>query len=316
VWSLSVSTAGWGVLGLAILIGEIALFMGLQPLNNVRVTEYARTSYLVARVAFQGGNLRRARSAGEEGLRFFATFDTTELDDHEPFHLAELHRWVGEADSARARALVLLEEDPEDLLALGLAGVSAQELADSAGAREYFVRFLDLVDTGVEFDQGRDGHGTTFQRYGYSARTWLGRATPDDVRETAFRAYRVAHWTFEDGDSLRSRTLARKALEAFEHVDSTALGEHDRFHVGQLLILDHRWESARAEAEVLLAQDTADVLALGLAGTSADATGDTASARSFFDRLLEVTEAGGQPRDGHEVTLRGYLNFARARAPN
>ncbi|MEX0856048.1 MAG: hypothetical protein WD056_00615 [Gemmatimonadota bacterium] len=77
----------------------------------------------------------------------------TPLDADGLFHLSLLQRAGGELDTALATARSGLEENPDHLLNLsGVAAISLQ-LGDTASAREYYTRMLDVWDREIAADR-------------------------------------------------------------------------------------------------------------------------------------------------------------------
>lgn len=74
-----------------------------------------------------------------------------DLDADGLFHLAILHQTAGEHGMAIATAERILEDVPDHVLGLGVAGSSAVAAGDAAAAREYFRRLMD----GYEVESAR-----------------------------------------------------------------------------------------------------------------------------------------------------------------
>ncbi len=70
-----------------------------------------------------------------------------DLDDDGLFHLAILYQTGGEHQMAIARSELILQESPDHVLALGVAGTSAAAMGDRAAAEHYFRRLLDGYET-------------------------------------------------------------------------------------------------------------------------------------------------------------------------
>lgn len=65
------------------------------------------------------------------------------LDHDGLFHLAILHQTAGDHASARATAHQILQDAPNHILGLGVAGTSAAAEDDDAAARSHFQRLVD-----------------------------------------------------------------------------------------------------------------------------------------------------------------------------
>jgi tetratricopeptide (TPR) repeat protein len=73
------------------------------------------------------------------------------LDDDGLFHLAILYQTAGDYDQARATSEQILQDAPDHILALGVAGSAAAAADDDAAATAYFRRLLD----GYQAEAGR-----------------------------------------------------------------------------------------------------------------------------------------------------------------
>jgi len=307
VWRLSVTTGGVGFVALAILITEGAFFGTMIGSSNVvSDLEVANGAYTSARSAYYAGDFRRARYLAELGIMHFMRVDTADLAQDLPYHIAEAYRFADQHDEARNRAESLVAQDSTYLLAIGLAAASAESVGDAAAARSYYGQLLAAVEGGAE---NTLGHAPAFTRYMFSARTSLGRATPEDMREAAFRTYQRAQYLATDGDSTAARTSASAALSKFRGED-TKLGDHDPFHIAELLFLLGHNDSITTALAPLLSADTTHVLAVGLAGAGAEASGDPEAAGAHFTRMLDAIEGGAEPRTGHEAIYQRLLAIA------
>ena len=173
--------------------------------------------------------------------------------------------------------------------------MSAEDAGDSIAARDHYDRLLALVAEGVE---NTLGHDPSLQRYLFSARISTGQASGSDLREAAFRDYLQASTAFTGGDTVSARRVARTATVAFA-VEGAELGGHDPFHIAELLYIVERYDSALTTLGPLLSESPEAVLSLGLAGASAEAAEDSASAAGYYGRMLDLLETGSQPVAGH-----------------
>jgi len=310
--ALGVTGGFWLFSLLGLLIGELAVAVEIFDVGDVarNAGDRARasTSYAISRNAFQDGDVRRARYIAEEALRAYTRIDTADLVDHEPYHIAEMYRFAAKPESAAAHAGRLLATEPDNLLALGLAGISSAEAGDSAAARTHFTRLLELTDRSTEND---DGHDATLRLRLFDGRAFLGRPLPEDAREHARRAYVGSEWAFEYGESARGRALAREALDHLESVDPSALLGHDDVHAAHLLARLGDRERAAARVQHVLEQNPEDLLALGLAAEAAEARGDAAAAAEYRARFRAAEENGVEPPDDHGPLLERYRAAAR-----
>lgn len=306
--SLGVTSVGFGFIILVLLILEGAL-AGVMIGNSIdlRNLEIANGSYTSARNAYYAGDRKRARYIAELGVQAFGRTDTAALNGHLPFHSAEIHRFAGQHDRARVKAEQLIQEAPQDLLALGLAGVSAADAGDLITARVYHDRLLALVADGVE---NTSGHERALRRYLLSARVFTGQASPEDLREDAFRVYLEATVAMTEADTVAARMMAPPALAAFE-VDGAELRGHDQFHIAELLYIVERYESASNILGRLLSESPEDVLTLGLAGASAESAEDSVAAARHYIRMLDLLETGSEPIVGHAAVFERVRDSAR-----
>ncbi|HKJ92496.1 MAG TPA: hypothetical protein VJ957_04965 [Longimicrobiales bacterium] len=130
-------------------------------------------------------------------------------------------------------------------------------------------------------------------------------------QQHAASLYVLARDAGEAGDTVSAPVLGGVALAAFADVDSPFLGKHDAFHIAELQLLTGHPDSALARTAVLLAQDSADLLALGLAGEATETMGDTAAAMGYYRRLLSLLGAGIVNDAGHAKTFQPMLAEAR-----
>jgi hypothetical protein len=98
--------------------------------------------------------IMEARAQGDtEQAAFFmpmaltAYRESDDLDDDGLYHLAVLEDAAGEHAAARATAERILARAPAHILALGIAGASAEALGDRDAAGAYYRRLLDGYDT-------------------------------------------------------------------------------------------------------------------------------------------------------------------------
>jgi tetratricopeptide (TPR) repeat protein len=87
------------------------------------------------------------------------------------YHLARLHQVGGDHQSALTVAREALGQSPNDLLGLMVGAESARALGDSAAAREYAARFLEVFD--AERPKAVD-HGTQLDDFRATARSITG----------------------------------------------------------------------------------------------------------------------------------------------
>ncbi len=307
--SLTGTGAGVGLIGLLILVLEMVLAGNMiGSSDNITNVEIANRAYALSRRAFYAGDLIRARHVADVGIPAFAALDSAALVDHLPYHDAEIRRFAGQHEEALTRAERLLAAEPNDLLALGLAGVSAEEAGDSEGASLHYERLLALADSGVE---NARGHETALRRFLFSARVFTDRASGEDMREVAFRTYLRAGVVAASGDTASARLLAGTALDAFADPDA-ALQPHDRFHQAELLFLIEDYPRVIEFLREDLGEDGDDVLALGLAGAAAERMGDRVAAQRYSGRMVELVDAGIEPAAGHDARYADLLATARA----
>jgi hypothetical protein len=176
--SLVISTSGWGVILLGILVGEAALFGSmLSASSDVRPLEVGTSLYNTAQRFFNEGDTLRARVLAQEALASFGPVDDDRLPEHHAFHTAEMLRFVNRSESALAAVQSLLAIDKDDALPLGLAAALAFEADDSSTARARYDRLLDRVDEGARVV---GLHAATCERDVATARALLGREEVKD----------------------------------------------------------------------------------------------------------------------------------------
>lgn len=102
-----------------------------------------------------------------------------QLDPKDPdglYHFALLHQVGGDHEAALAKAQEGLDEVPDHLLLLAVAGESSAALGDSARAEEMYRRFLEVYDAEMALMRpGYDHHQPIFPVYKEEAQAFLGR---------------------------------------------------------------------------------------------------------------------------------------------
>jgi hypothetical protein len=96
------------------------------------------------------------------------------LDDDGLFHLAILYQTAGSHEMAITTAHQILDRSPNHILALGVAGTSAEERGNRGGARDYYRRLVD----GFDAESGRplpeyQHHQAMVEEYHRVARQFL-----------------------------------------------------------------------------------------------------------------------------------------------
>jgi tetratricopeptide (TPR) repeat protein len=91
------------------------------------------------------------------------------------YHYALLYQVGGDFEAALAKAREGLEEIPDYLLLLAVAGEASASLGDDTGAREYYSRFLEVYDAEMALMRpGYEHHQSIFPVYRDEARAYLG----------------------------------------------------------------------------------------------------------------------------------------------
>lgn len=97
--------------------------------------------------AREAGNMAEARQFVPMAVQAYAMSEP--LDDDGLYHLAAVRVVGGDADGARAAAERILSNNPNHLLALGIAAEAMQTAGDMEAAREYHRRYLAAYETEV-----------------------------------------------------------------------------------------------------------------------------------------------------------------------
>lgn len=114
-------------------------------------------------------------------------------------------------------------------------------------------------------------------------------------REAADRLFDRAMREHERGDFERARFFAQMGLQAYGQVPPGEVDADARFHIGLLELLQGGRDAARATARTMLEEDPDHLLGLILAARAADMEGDSATARSYRERLRSAIASGGIP---------------------
>lgn len=114
-------------------------------------------------------------------------------------------------------------------------------------------------------------------------------------REAADRLFDRAMREHEGGDFERARFFARMGLQAYGQLPPGEVDADARFHIGLLQLLQGDRAGARETAATILDEEPDHLLGLLLAARTAGLEGDSATARSYRDRLRSAIAAGGIP---------------------
>src|SRR5690606_6824160 len=127
--------------------------------------------------------IMQASAAGDSAeVSFFLPMALAAYRDAEPldadglYHLSVLEKAAGDPTSARATAERILEADPDHLLGLAAAARAARDPGDTAAARRYYGRLLEVYDAQRQraLPEYAD-HTMILPLYQQEARDFLGR---------------------------------------------------------------------------------------------------------------------------------------------
>lgn len=143
-------------------------------------------------------------------------------------------------------------------------------------------------------------------------RTPLGQALSPDMRTNADRLFQRIMIAAEEGDRTEVERFMPMAVQAYGMVDD--LDDDGIYHLAILHQTAGEYDEARSTAQRILDESPNHILALGLAASSAQAAGDTATANDLWQRLLDAyPEESDKPlpeyRD-HEAMLEEYRALA------
>jgi hypothetical protein len=135
-----------------------------------------------------------------------------------------------------------------------------------------------------------------------------------DIRTDADRLFNRVMAAAEQGRQEEVDQFMPMAIQAYEMVP--ALDDDGLFHLAILQQTDGDHAAARQTAGRILEGSPGHILALGVAGTSASAMGDSAAARAYFSTLVEryPAESGRLIPEyvDHQPMLDEYLRLARS----
>jgi tetratricopeptide (TPR) repeat protein len=141
-----------------------------------------------------------------------------------------------------------------------------------------------------------------------------GMGFTGDLRTDADRLFNRVMAAAEMGDQQEVDQFMPMAMQAYEMVPD--LDDDGLFHLAILYETAGDYDEARSTAERILAASPNHLLALGVAGTSSLAAGDTAAAEQYFRRLLAAYPQESQrllpEYQHHQVMIEEYQRQARA----
>lgn len=114
-------------------------------------------------------------------------------------------------------------------------------------------------------------------------------------RQAAERLFDRAMREHEGGDFERAQFFARMGLQAYGRLPPAEMDPDARFHIGLLQLLQGDRAGARETADAMLEREPDHLLGLLLAARTADMEGDSATARSYRERLRSEIAEGGIP---------------------
>lgn len=134
-----------------------------------------------------------------------------------------------------------------------------------------------------------------------------------DMRSNADRLFNRIMVAAEQGDRAEVEQFMPMAIQAYGMVDD--LDDDGLYHLGILHLTAGEPEEARAVADRILEDSPSHLLALAVAASAEEEMGNTAAARSLWERLLAAyDEEAGKPRPeylDHQAMLTEYQRMAR-----
>lgn len=144
-----------------------------------------------------------------------------------------------------------------------------------------------------------------------------GELSPD-MRTNADRLFTRIMTAAQQGDQAEVDRFMPMAVQAYGMVDD--LDDDGIYHLAILHQTAGEYDEARATAQRILDRSPNHILALGVAASSAQAAGDTATANDLWQRLLDAyPEETGKPLPeymDHQAMVEEYRTLAREAAGN
>lgn len=134
-----------------------------------------------------------------------------------------------------------------------------------------------------------------------------------DMRTNADRLFNRIMMAAEQGNQAEVDQFMPMAIQAYGMVDS--LDEDGLYHLAILQLTAGEHAEARRTAQRILDRSPDHILALGVAASAAQEDGDSAAARTLWERLLDVypNESGKLLPEyvDHQTMLTQYRDMAR-----